>query len=234
MNEARRNDLWPKVIREVTRGPVNEALVKRAAWMIEEAGLVEELKPLREVKGRGLSILCLGAGKGHEMDEIDTLLPETTVIGVDPHDHWAPPIKKRLERLAHKASYLHESVHAGDLREIEDFSQDAVTLFFVLHHVENNDLESVFSEIDRVLNNDGRIFIAEDIVNNEEERKITLGTDRMVNLELRNGPHGYKSIKEWETFFLAHGFKIKKVHEIKPDKVKHGFFVLEKVGNSQK
>ncbi|MFA6131944.1 MAG: class I SAM-dependent methyltransferase [Patescibacteria group bacterium] len=229
MNESRRHDLWPTIIREFSRGQVDKTLTERAQWMLKEVGLVGELRPLREKKGRGLSILCLGAGKGHEMDQIDSQLPETTVTGVDPHDHWAPPVKARLERLGHNASYLHESIHGGDLREIEDGSQDAVTLFFVLHHVEGEDLEDVFSEIDRVLNKDGRIFIAEDIVESEAERQITTSIDKKINLELRNGPHGYKSIPEWEAFFKAHGFETKQVHEIKPDKVRHGFFILKRL-----
>ncbi|MFH1252984.1 MAG: class I SAM-dependent methyltransferase [Candidatus Uhrbacteria bacterium] len=231
----RRFDIGSTLMREATRWIVDKALIKRAEWMVEASGLVEELRPLREKKkaeqGEGLSVLCLGAGKGHEMDEIDTRLPETTVVGVDPHDHWAPPVKKRLERLGHKASYLHESFHAGDLKEIGGASQDVITLFFVLHHVEGKDLDKIFSEIDRVLikGEAGRIFVAEDIVDNDEERRITTDADRRINLEIRNGPHDYKSTEEWREFFLARGFAVKRVNEIKPDKVKHGFFILERV-----
>lgn len=217
-------------MRETTRWKVDEWLQRRARWMIEEAEVVRELLPKVRFEGsetKGPTVLFIGAGKGHEMEETERLIPSAKLIGLDPHDHYAPPVEKRLRELGADATYLHESVRGEDLEQIPDGSVDGLTLFFVLHHVEEGGHDKIMSELRRVLKPDGRIFVAEDIVENDAERVVTERADRLINLELAEGPHNYRSTADWTEYFARHGFKIVRSHEVKPEKVRHGFFVLK-------
>jgi ubiquinone/menaquinone biosynthesis C-methylase UbiE len=111
---------------------------------------------------------------------------------------------------------------------------DAATFFFVFHHIDENRHDQVMNEMKRVLKPDGRIFIAEDLVDSEEERQLVEKIDRRVNFETSNEvPHHYKNTEEWISFFSAHGFEVERTHEEKPEKVRHGFFVLKKVPETE-
>ena len=234
----KRRNLKETIIREASIGPVDSALQERAQWMVKSAGVQEFLGPKIVYRGeprfgqveKGVSVLCVGAGKGHEMDEIDAMLPGSKILGVDPHDAQTRPVKKRLETLAHDARYLSEASSAEDLREVPDSSMDGATFFFVLHHIDTKRYERIMYEMQRVLKPDGRLFIAEDLVDSEEEKALVEKIDRRVNFDFSDDvPHTYKNIEQWTAFFRSQGFDVEAVREEKPDKVRHGFFVLKKI-----
>lgn len=239
--QARRHEFGPKLIRETSRGPVEKELQKRAEWMVESAKVQEYLAPKIKYKDRlagevekGVSVLCLGASKGHEIDEIDAVLPGSKVIGVDPHDYYTRPVRERLENLSHEASYLSEEITAENLEGIPDDSADGITLFFVLHHMSRDNQEKVLEEAGRVLKPDGKVFIAEDLVDDEKEEAMVEQIDRRLNFELAaDSPHNYKNIEEWRKLFSQYGFEVTEVNEEKPAKVRHGFFILEKKINKE-
>ena len=107
---------------------------------------------------------------------------------------------------------------------------DVATLFFVLHHIDTGEYDQVMSELKRVLKIDGKVFIAEDLVDSKEEQAVTETIDRKLNFEVLNhGPHNYKNTDAWKQFFKEHGFRMIKSKETKPDKVRHGWFVLERI-----
>lgn len=230
--KSKRHEMGARLMRETTRGFVDSFLDKRAGWMLEQTQLV----PLLEKKVWGdqkdepkrIEVLCLGAGKGHEMEKIHDALPNSLVHGVDPHDHYAPPVWERVKESAKDMFYLHESVRAEDLQEIDSGSQDAVTLFFVLHHIDQSVHEKVFAEARRVLKQDGMLFVAEDLVSDDLEQIVTKAIDKRMNLDIADGPHNYRDKKDWETFFDAQGFVVEHEKELKPDKVRHGFFALSR------
>lgn len=237
MENPKRFNVGPRFIRETSIGPVDKWLGNRAEWMIETAGIQKYLSPKIKYEDRlagkverGVRVLSIGAGKGHEIDEMDKILPGSEIIGLDPHDFYTRPVEKRLETLAHKASYLPETVGAEKLEGIEDESLDGVTLFFVLHHIDDKNHDAVLKEIKRVLKPDGKVFVSEDLVDGEEERKIVENVDRKLNLEFsHDNPHCYRNIQQWQEFFRKQGFNVVEVNEQKPEKVRHGFFVLEKI-----
>ncbi len=218
---------------------VDKALRQRTEWMIEEARIQKYLAPKIVFKEpgvlkpnnieKGVSVLCIGAGKGHEMDEIDQLLPGSEVLGIDPHDYMTSPVADRLENLAHSASYLGEHFRAEHLDGIEDNSMDGITFNFVLHHIDKDTHEKIMSEIKRVLKQDGYIFLAEDLANSAEEAQMVEKIDRKVNMEICDeAPHNYKSLDEWKDYFDENGLEVVESHEAKPGDVRHGFFVLRK------
>jgi ubiquinone/menaquinone biosynthesis C-methylase UbiE len=233
---ARRDHLGPRLMREVTRGPSDEFLEKRAEWMIGNSKIGEYLRPKIVFEDRlagkvekGVSVLAVGAGKGHEIDEMDSILPGSKITGLDPHDFYAPPVEKRIRELSHNAKYLGADSRAEQIAGIHDQSQDGVTLFFTLHHTDQNDLPKIFSEVNRVLKDDGYVFIAEDLVDSAAEEQTAEHMDRIMNIELsKNSPHNYQSMESLKKTFSEHGFDVVEANEVKPGKVKHGFFVLKK------
>jgi len=230
MGESKRHDFGARLMRETTRWKVDEWLRQRAKWMLEEAEVVRELLPKVRFEGsetKGPTVVFIGAGKGHEMEETERLIPSAKLIGLDPHDHYAPPVEARLKELGADATYLHESVRGDDLQGIPDASVDGLTLFFVLHHVEEGGHDGMMSELRRVLKPDGRVFVAEDIVENDSERAVTERADRLINLELAEGPHNSRGTTDWVGYFDRHGFEVVRQHEVRPGKVRHGFFVLK-------
>ncbi len=231
-----------RLIRVLTEGPVDKALKQRAEWMIEELKVGRYLAPKITYKDpgalkvnnikQGVTVLSIGAGKGHEIDEMDMILPGSRIIGMDPDDYMARPVANRLKSLAHNPSYLGTQNRAEDMQDIADSSADGVTLNFVLHHIEEQAHDRVLAEVKRVLKDDGYLFIAEDLVDSEVEKKLVEREDRKINMEITaNAPHSYKSVKEWEEYFQERGLEIVEHHEVKPGKVRHGFFVLQKTQN---
>lgn len=218
-------------MRETSRGPVDVWLQKRATWMVDQVGIEELLGPKvwpDKTHPRRVEVLCLGAGKGHEMETIHERLPNSHVTGVDPNDHYAPEVLKRVEQRGNDVIYLHESIRAEDLREIPDGSQDAVTLFFVMHHMDARTHDTMMTEVGRVLKPDGLIFVAEDLVETADEQKTTEAIDRRLNWEIADGPHEYRSTEQWKEFFKGYGFEMVREREAKPEKVRHGFFALKR------
>lgn len=241
--EARRDQLGPELMRRASDLPIvgekiERWLDRRAEWMVEAAGIQKHLAPKitwREPGNtmagaeKGVRVLCVGAGKGHEADEIDAVLPASEVIALDPHDTFTSPVKARAETLAHDLRYLPKTETAEHLSTIADGSLDGATLFFTLHHIDEQKYGRVFSELQRVLAPDGKLFVAEDIVDTAEERKQAQQTDQLLNVEvLHAGAHVYKSRAAWEAFFAQQGFDVIEAHEEQPDKVRHAFFVLRK------
>ncbi len=230
--EATRKTFKSALMRETSRGPVDTWLRKRADWMIKEVGIEKLMEPKvwpDKSHPRRVDILCLGAGKGHEMEMIHERLPNSFVTGIDPNDHYAPDVLKRVEQCGYDVTYLHESVRAEDLRETPDGTQDAVTLFFVMHHMDKSSHDAMMKEVSRVLKPDGLIFVAEDLVENDAEQKTTEAIDRRLNWEIADGPHEYQSTQVWKTFFRGYGFEMVHEREVKPDKVRHGFFALKRI-----
>ncbi len=237
---SQRHGFRESTIRALTIGPGDKILEKRADWMIEELRVGRFLAPKikyiepgvlkqNNIK-QGLTVVSIGAGKGHEMDEMDKILPGSKMIGLDPHDYMTVPVAKRLKTLAHDASYLGTHNRAEHMVDVADASADGVTLNFVLHHIDESRHGRILDEIKRVLKKDGFLFMAEDLVNSKEEQKLVEREDRKINMEISaDSTHNYRSSQQWVDFFKQHGFEIVDQHEVKPGKVRHGFFVLRQI-----
>jgi ubiquinone/menaquinone biosynthesis C-methylase UbiE len=236
--QPKRHGIRERLIRLGTElKQVDRALQQRAEWMVEETRVQKYLAPKIVYKEpgvlkpnnieKGVNVLCIGAGKGHEMDELDQLLPGSTISGIDPDDYMIDRVAKRFDQLAHDASYLSENIRAEHLDGITDQSLDAVTFNFVLHHINEKNHEQIIAEMKRVLKPDGYIFMAEDLADNADEAATVEKIDKKVNMEIcAEAPHNYRSLDEWHDFFENNGFEVVESHEQKPDKVRHGFFVL--------
>lgn len=237
---GKRHDIMPTFLRATNElRPIDKWLDERGDWLMDNAKIREYLRPMIKLKGEKIKVLCDGAGKGHEMDWLGSVLEGVDVVGLDPDDYWT---KKVQERVAtpnqfgdNTYKYLPSEVRAENLVGVQDESMDAATMFFVLHHMDVVKHDKALRELNRVLKQGGLAFISEDVVENDQERKITEMKDRQLNVEVLPGaPHNYQSGKEWAKVFENYGFKVKEYNEIKPDKVKHGFFVLEKVKDLKK
>lgn len=235
----KRHGIKERLMRAVTRGPIDKALVQRADWMVEELKIGRYLAPKIKYKEpgvlkpnnieQGVTVVSIGSGKGHEMDEMDMILPGSKVIGLDPDDYMTRPVAERLQTLAHDAEYLKEHNRAEHMADIVDGSADGVTFNFVLHDIEAARHERIFDEVKRVLKTDGYLFVAEDLVDSKQEKAVAEREDRKLNIDLSStSPQNYRSEAEWKDFFGDQGFEVVESHEVKPGKVRHGFFVLRK------
>ncbi|MFA6429237.1 MAG: class I SAM-dependent methyltransferase [Patescibacteria group bacterium] len=240
MPAPKRHGIKETLMRAVTRGPVDKALTQRAEWMVEELKVGRYLAPKITYKEpgvlkpnnveKGVTVVSIGSGKGHEMDEMDMILPGSNVIGLDPDDYMTKPVSERLRTLAHNAEYLQEHNRAEHMADIVDASADGVTFNFVLHDIDAARHDRIFDEVKRVLKKDGYLFIAEDLVDSKQEKVVAEREDRKLNIDLSTkSPQNYRSATEWEAFFQKHGFEVVENHEVKPGKVRHGFFVLRKI-----
>ncbi len=238
--EAKRHGMREQVIRAFTRGPVDTALTQRADWIVEELKVGRYLAPRIKYKEpgvlkqnnveQGVTVVSIGSGKGHEMDEMDMILPGSTIIGLDPDDYLAAPVAERLQTLAHDSTYLETHNRAEHMQDVAAASVDGVTLNFVLHHIDEPLHGKIFDEVKRVLKHDGYLFMAEDLVDSAAEQQLVEREDRKINLEIADdAPHNYRSMVEWNAFFAKHGFEVVDQHEVKPGKVRHGFFVLRQL-----
>lgn len=245
---SRRHSLKERVVRVVSGLPfVDTPLAKRAEKIVEANMVAKYLRPkIKFVRQEaesvfptkvenGLNILCIGAGKGHEMDEIDMQLPGSTIKGVDPHDGATYAVEDRFKNLAHDAKFESPEIKAENLANTPDKSVDGVTMFFVMHDIDQLKYGQIMDELYRVTKDDGKIFIAEDLVDNEGERSTAEKIHKRLNAKpLSRVKHHFKNVGGWQKFFRQHGFNVLETSEQKPKKVRHGFFVLEKISEEQR
>ncbi len=230
-----RNHFFNQLSRIVHEVPlVDKMWDKRSGEFMDNARIREYLRPMIQEKGEKIKVLSIGSGKGHEIDWLDSVLEGVDVTGVDPNDFWIKRVQKRLDTPGkfgdNTAEYLPPEARAEELVGVKDASMDAAVMFFVLHHIDEEKNKQALQELNRVLRANGLAFIAEDIVDSEEERRVTTRQDRLLNAEITDdGHHNYKSVEEWKEFFGKYGFQVKEYNEVKPGKVRNGFFVLEKI-----
>jgi len=230
-----RDSIGSKFLQKVSIWKVDESLRKRAEWMINKLKMEKYLSPLMQKNKngeieKGVTILSVGAGKGHELEEVANKFPKSGIIGVDPHDYMTSPVKKRIETAGHDVCYLEKQYSAEDMRTVSDKSVNAIMFNFVLHHIDENNHEIILQELNRVIKDDGYLFVAEDLVDSEEEHKKVQKIDRMINFELKSSNiHNYRNIGNWTQFFEENGFKLIEVNEESSKSgVRHGFFVFQK------
>ena len=223
----RRHGIRETILRALARGPVDTALTQRATWMLGEFNMQRYLIRNQNTGVEPLTVVSIGSGNGHELLEMARLFPGSKIMGLDPDDYFSKPVAKRTQTVDASIKYLEVSNRAEDMQDIQSHSADGVTLNFVLHHIDTSLHDQIFNEIKRVLKSDGYLFIVEDLVDSEVERKMVEREDRKINMEILSGaPHNYRSANEWREYFKRQGFEMIEAHEVKPQKVRHGFFTL--------
>jgi ubiquinone/menaquinone biosynthesis C-methylase UbiE len=158
----------------------------------------------------GKSMLDIGCGTGHIAAELQKrhgflmnlldLAPRWGYVGM-----WligVPSAKVLARRL--KMSY---SLYDGEKLPQADQSIDDVLLAFVLHH--SHKPEQLLSEAVRVARK--RVYVFEDIPEDDAEAARTEIFDSIVNAEVSGHAHENKTREEWLELFEANGLKL--VHE---------------------
>lgn len=109
-----------------------------------------------------------------------------------------------------------------------DQSFDVTLLVTVLHHV--SDLEVLFREVGRITRK--RVVVIEDLYHHPAGRFWTIVRDRILNIEWTDHPHQFRKHEQWEMFFKAHGFLIKKFDKIYTwlagFRILNGIYILER------
>jgi len=138
---------------------------------------------LREIKGE--TILDIGSGFGTLTLEIAKNNPDSKVYGIDIHDSHTGQAQMNAEILGvRNLEFKTGSVYS---LPFESNFMDAVTCFYMLHHLE--DLKLALIEIKRVLKKDGVLTVVEPLEH-----------------QYHNGPH--LSEIEWKELFEKAGFYV--------------------------
>ena len=173
-----------------------KSMILRAEKIISETGICDYLK-------KGEKCLDIGTGMGYIAKEIVRKMkskgePVTYVIGIDNRFAFSSNLRNGNDE-----DSLLKFVNA-DAKELPfpDKSFDNVSFFFSFHHMsKEGDIECSLREALRVLKDNGKIFVAEDIVETPEERENALAIDRMMEIGEEREYH-YKSFEEWKKFLI--------------------------------
>jgi ubiquinone/menaquinone biosynthesis C-methylase UbiE len=204
VEKSKKRRTWRTKLSEIvvnTTSIPDKIAIKRAKELIEECKTLDYLKD-------GGKYLDIGTGLGHIVEQIVNENEDKNVkfLAVDPT--WKP--LKRLRKRA-KKDYFSKALFMkaeGEALPIKTNSMDGVSLFFVMHHIDPENQEKIMSEINRVLKEDGMLFLTEDAPENDDEAERNATWDRRLNFEPKDEPHFYKTNSEWLEFFEQHGFEV--------------------------
>lgn len=217
--------------------PVDKALQKRAEWIIEETGVENFLQ-------EGGRYLDIGTGKGHITQRILEDMEKSgkrlkMYAGIDVADKPLQKVQKRERARKDMGTVVKSDEEnpmnfawaSADALPYGEGSFDGASFFFSIHHMNKADIDKAIEEAKRVIKKDGKIFITEDLVADEAQRKITEEIDRKLNWESEDEEHNYRSDEEWEKYFEEKGLEVveKKFFESQSKKgpIKHGSYVLK-------
>src|SRR2546423_6533924 len=144
---------------------------------------------IARVVPRGAELLDVGCGNGFIAHHLSAML-RTSVIGIDVMDATQAPIDYRQ--------------YDGREFPVADNSVDAALLCYVLHHAQV--VQSVLTEIKRVLHPGGFVVIYEDIPQQAWDRFICW--THHLQWKKRTGPCSFRSESEWAAVFEEGGFGV--------------------------
>jgi len=114
-----------------------------------------------EIIRPGETVLDLGCGPATQLAMVARLNPETKFIGVDLSDDML----KKAKAYASEQQLNNIEFRQGDITDLsifKDHSVDVIISTVALHHLPDiNALERTFSEISRVLKNDGGLYLVD-------------------------------------------------------------------------
>ncbi|MBI1336739.1 MAG: methyltransferase domain-containing protein [Phycisphaera sp.] len=182
--------------------PFADAILKRRAQsMIDRSRVMQAMRP-------GGVYLDVGSGTGHIIERLarQTAELETRFVGIDLF--WKPigRVTRRLrDKAPGRAVFTHASATALSM---PDASCDAVTCFYVLHHIPDMLHAQVLDEIHRVLKVGGTFHLLEDTPTDEASWARQERWDRRVNFESRSEKHYYRWAGDWPSLLEQHGLKL--------------------------
>jgi|GEM_PF-6017552 len=214
-------------------GPVVDRISEaRAADVIEKSKIRDHLKD-------GGTYLDIGTGIGHIVEQLVREDDDKQVrfLALDPL--WKPlgRVRKReaaRAEAAGEAPRLQFMKAVGEALPITDNALDGASLFFVLHHVPPQYEQTIFSEIRRVLKNDGMLFLIEDTPQDDDARERNGKWCKRLNFESSEDRHFYRNRDEWRAFAEREGFELVDEAEFSSEgrksegTIEHGSFILRK------
>jgi ubiquinone/menaquinone biosynthesis C-methylase UbiE len=206
------NQVEPALKKSNFSNDIKERLVQRAK---EAANMLEGYNPL--------SMLDIGCGDCHLTSNLQAALklPIENVSGLEV---FLPKNRKNIIKI---------KKFDGKHVPYPDNSQDLITLFTVLHHIQGNPI-NYLKEIYRTLKPGGRLLIREFDSNNESHKSFLHVMDEMLYKVYNPAPEinpaiNYHGLNEWVSMFKEVGFKISKPAKKEDSNIYRPFIiVLEK------
>jgi ubiquinone/menaquinone biosynthesis C-methylase UbiE len=216
--------------------PVDKALRVRAEWILNMTGVEKYLK-------KDGAYLDIGTGKGHVtqliLEDMEKLgKPLKMYAGIDVADKPLKKVQKRERARKDMGTAVRSDEKnpknfvwaSSDALPYREESFDGASFFFSIHHMNKESIDKAIEEAKRVVKKDGYIFITEDLVGDEEQRKITEKADKKLNWESEDDEHNYRSDEDWEKYFEEKGLEVveKRFFESQSKKgpIRHGSYVL--------
>src|ERR1700681_1406858 len=141
----------------------------------------QTLPPLHEIFAgrdqRRLRLLDVGCGTGRALDCVKQVWPRLPSLGIDMSEAYAAEAKRHLRRWC----WINLMVANAEAVPLENESQDAVTVNFVLHELPPKVRRIVFGELARVLKRGGRLVVLDSLQIGDE-----LDYDGMLELFPQN------------------------------------------------
>ena len=161
----------------------------------------------------GSRVLDVGCGNGYIAHHLSAMLG-TRVIGIDLDEKTEAPIDYRW--------------FDGTRFPIETGSLDAILFCYVLHHAQN--LDTLLSEVRRVLRAGGQVAVYEDIPETGWDR-IVCGIHNR-KWRSRTGPCSFQTEAGWRRLFESAGFQVINTRSLSrwrnlAHPVSRRFFVME-------
>lgn len=210
-------DYWP---------PLRSKIKKRANRIIKKTSINDYLKS-------GGKYLDIGCGGGYLIKTIleQNLNKKISITAIDNSNYPTRKVRKWFSKYAESNSFFAKA-DATNL-PFKNGQFDGVTIFFVLHHLKQEDQVKALKEVRRVLKKNGYAFVTEDIVDSEKQRAITEQSDIRTNWESSDKPHNYRSREEWIAVFNRLKLKTVAVNSFISYyyhlRIKNAAFILKKI-----
>lgn len=176
-------------------------LPERARSLVPQTQILKYLKP-------GGIYLDVGAGLGHIMEEFLKAKGKTGIkfLSSDLIRNPARFVKKRVSQNYPAQGWFLKAT--GEALSVRDNFLDEASLFFVMHHVSEDQQDQIIQEIKRDVKPEGYFFLVEDTPETPEEIDRNIEWDRRLNLESIEPVHYYKSSDQWIERIEKQGFKL--------------------------
>lgn len=178
-----------------------ETMVKLSSYA--EEGMIQNLiEKFPELQEKKLRILDLGCGKMNQSIQLAKINPNISVMGVDSSKGIVNQMTDYLKKnnLTHQIRIIHDNIENYDTTK----KYDVIFINHLLHCLKNETNEQLIKKTKNWLNQDGKIIIFEDLLNDD---KVSPKESVKKNLLVKSLNSKIYTITELNLLLSASDFK---------------------------
>ena len=207
----------PRSMRDRAAHEVSESksaqdwLKERAEKIVERSGMEKVIK--RFSNNNEVRMVDIGGGKGHIIKKVIEKFKEANpdikmnTVGIDLSDHTSSRVSESKE-----GKEMNSVFGRGEKLSIKNDKEDkglieVVSGYFVFEDLNDEQQGKVIEEMKRILKDDGRIVIADDLRQETAlKRAVAKGKNMAYNIKLSE--FNVHSDKEWKEIFEDHKLEV--------------------------